>query len=241
MEKYENILTAIQAVKETMKTTAKEARDAFYKEMTAVERLMARKAGAADFLKRDAETKQAEEDERHRNEVARVKIAILSENAKRAFFAENIGKICEIWNKYAGKQHGEKTAEKIREELKTATGARVFIFRHYNETQINIYLQFQNGCALLPPSETELNAYIKGSTPTDDGNKIKHIDGSAARLYYCDEYVEDVDGHTAAFFTAREALKEAEKKATEARSAYNSLTRGNMARATERGCPTFIF
>ena len=36
MEKFENILTAIQAVKATMTTTAKETIGAFYKDTTAV-------------------------------------------------------------------------------------------------------------------------------------------------------------------------------------------------------------
>lgn len=242
MEKFVNILQAIAELKQQHSTKAGDALTAFYKEFDTVGRFTARKNGDADFLSREKHFLTEASAEERRNEENKIKIAILTQNAKRAFFAENIGKICEIWNSYAGKKYGEKTAEKIRDELSTATGAGVWISNKYNETQINIYLQRANGCAILPNNETEINAYIKDYTPTDDENKIKPLDAGAFVVYWCGAYVDDIDEHTRNFYEAREALKVAEENAKKAREVYNDLTRGNMKRADgAQGFPAWIF
>lgn len=242
MEKFENILQAIAELKQQHSTKAGDALEAFWAEFDTLGRFTARKNGDTDFLSREKHFLTEASAEERRNEENKIKIAILTQNAKRAFFAENIGKICEIWNSYAGKKYGEKTADKIRDELRTATGAGVWISQKYNETKINIYLQLANGCAILPNNETEINAYIKDYTPTDDENKIKPLDAGAVVLCYCGAYVDDIDEHTRKFYEAREALKVAEENAKKAREVYNDLTRGNMKRATAgEGFPAWIF
>lgn len=242
MEKFNNILQAIKELQQQHSTKAGDALTAFYKEFDTVGRFTARKNGNADFLSREKHFLTEASAEERRNEENKIKIAILTQNAKRAFFAENIGKICEIWNSYAGKKYGEKTADKIELELRTATGACVYIKRYYEETKINIYLTRANGCEILPNNETEINAYIKDYTPTDDENKIKPLDAGAVVLYWCGAYVDDVDEHTRKFYEAREALKVAEENAKKAREIYNDLTRGNMKRADgAQGFPAWIF
>lgn len=242
MKKFNEILQEIEHAKQEHSTKAGDALKAFYKEFDAVGRFTARKNGDADFLSREKHFLTEASEEERRNEENKIKIAILTQNAKRAFFAENIGKICEIWNMYAGKKYGEKTAEKIREDLTTATGAGVWICEKYNETQITIYLQRANGCGILPNGETTINAYIKDYTPTDDENKIKPLDAGAVVLYWCGAYVDDVAEHIRKFYEAREALKVAEENAKKAREVYNDLTRGNMKRADRaQGFPAWIF
>lgn len=242
MEKFENILQAIAEAKKEHSTKAGDALKAFWAEFDTLGRFAARKNGDADYLKREKTLIAKASAEERKNEESKIKIAILTQNAKRAFFAENIGTICEIWNRYAGKKYGEKTAEKIELELRTSTGAGVYIKRYYEETKINIYLTRANGCAALPNSETEINAYIKDYTPTDDENKIKPLDAGAVVLYWCGAYVDDVAEHIRKFYEAREALKVAEENAKQAREVYNDLTRGNMKRADgAQGFPTWIF
>jgi hypothetical protein len=242
MKKFNEILQEIEQAKHEHSTKAGDALSAFYKEFDTLGRFTARKNGDADFLSREKKLLNKASAEERKNEESKIKIAILTQNAKRAFFAENIGKICEIWNRYAGKKYGEKTADKIRDELRTATGAGVWISRNYNETKITIYLQRANGCAVLPNNETEINAYIKDYTPTDDENKIKPLDAGAVVLYWCGAYVDDIGEHLRKFYEAREALRVAEENAKQAREAYNELTRGNMTRADRaQGFPTWIF
>ena len=104
MEKFNNILQKIAELKQQHSTKASDALNAFYNEFDTLGRFTARKNGDAEYLKREkALTAKASAEER-RNEENKIKIAILTQNAKRAFFAENIGKICEIWNSYAGKK-----------------------------------------------------------------------------------------------------------------------------------------
>jgi hypothetical protein len=242
MEKFENILKAIAEAKQEHSTKAGDALRAFWAEFDTLGRFTARKNGDADYLRRENTLMAKASAEERKNEESKTKIAILTQNAKRAFFAENIGKICEIWNSYAGKKHGDKTAEKIRAEMATATGAGVWICEKYNETQISIYLQRANGCGILPNGETTINAYIKDYTPTDDENKIKPLDAGAVVLYWCGDYVDDVAEHIRKFYEAREALKVAEENAKKAREVYNDLTRGNMKRADRaQGFPAWIF
>lgn len=242
MEKFNNILQSIAELKQQHSTTAGEALTAFYREFDAIGRCKARKNGDAEYLSREKHFLTEASAEEKRNEENEIKIAILTQNAKRAFFAENIGKICDVWNSYAGKKYGEKTAEKIRAELETETRAGVWICKKYNETQITIYLRRANGCAVLPNNETEINAYIKDYTPMDDENKIKPLDAGAVVLYWCEAYVDDIEEHLRKFYEAREALKVAEENAKKAREVYNDLTRGNMKRADgAQGFPALIF
>ena len=165
------------------------------------------------------------EQESNADHIARAEI--LTENAKQAFFAQYIGKICAIWNKYAGKPHGEKTADKIREELRAVCGQNVYIGNEYNRAKISIY--------------TARGVYIDnfeiGSTnadaqrATDENNKILPISADGLRVWYCSEYVYNINAHIKALKKAHSEAKKAVEKAREAFSRYNDLTRGNMHRA----------
>ena len=242
MEKFSNILQKIAELKQQHSTKAGDALAAFYKEFDTVGRFTARKNGNADFLSREKYFLTEASAEERRNEENKIKIAILTQNAKRAFFAENIGKICEIWNSYAGKKYGEKTKEKIYNEIRTATGAGVCFYSYFEQTEMKIYLKNEKGFSSLRYPDDELTAYEKTTTPTDDENKIKPLDAGAVVLCYCGAYVDDVDEHMRKFYEAREALKVAEENAKKAREVYNDLTRGNMKRADgAQGFPTWIF
>jgi hypothetical protein len=125
MKKFNEILQEIEQAKQEQSTRAGEALKAFWAEFDTLGRFTARKNGDTEYMNREKALMAKASAEERKNEESKIKIAILTQNAKRAFFAENIGKICEIWNRYAGKKYGEKTAEKIRDELRTATGAEV--------------------------------------------------------------------------------------------------------------------
>lgn len=110
-EKYVEILEAITAARAAMvdpekseKEFARNAVKIAYKSGTDAE------LAAAEAAYKAAEEKYAAECKH--NEDLKIALEILKDNAANAFFAESIGTICTIWNKYAGKPHGEKTAEK---------------------------------------------------------------------------------------------------------------------------------
>lgn len=165
---------------------------------------------------------------------ARIEAAILKDNAAQALFAENIGKICEIWNSYAGKVHGEKTRDKIRAEIESATGLRVWVANDYSGAKISINTTAR-GSFFYGYGDT-LTAYANDTTTTDGGNKIQPISAESFRLWYIGAYVDDVKKHAAEIIKAHAAAEKAEEAYTQAAKAYNALTRGNMARINPREC-----
>ncbi len=131
MKKYVEILRAIKTAKTRITDTAKTEKEmereslrSVYKSGTDAEREAAHAAYKA------AEARYMEE--LKNNETQQLYIEILRDNAAQAFFAESIETICAIWNKYAGKPHGEKTADKIRSEIFAAVGVRVYIRNKYS-------------------------------------------------------------------------------------------------------------
>ena len=175
---------------------------------------------AIEALKREQES----------NANHKMRAEILKENAMQAFFAQYIAKICEIWNAYAGKPHGEKTADKIRAELNALTGQNIYIGNKYAHASISIYTargvsvdNFEIGAK----SGSEARAL-------DENNRILKIDPDALTVYYCGEYVYNIGAHIKALKKAHEDAKKAMEKAREAFNKYNELTRGNMNRASTR-------
>lgn len=231
MKKYAEILEAITAARAAMvdpekseKEFARNAVKIAYKSGTDAE------LAAAEAAYKAAEEKYAAEC-RH-NEDLKIALEILKDNAANAFFAESIGTICTIWNKYAGKPHGEKTSEKIRKELFEALGVRVYITNKYDDAYITCYDLGRNA----PFRQLEFCAIRKAgeNVPALIDNKVQALTPDCFRLYCCGGYVDDVPAQVAAIRAAHEKAREAEAAFSAAVSAYNSLTRGNIVRASTR-------
>lgn len=177
----------------------------------------AREVAALEALKREQDA----------NATRTLRAEILTENAQQAFATQYLGKICEIWNRYEGKPHGEKTADKIRAELASLTGQRVSIGNKYSRANITVY-----PARGVPLGTIEIGA--KGGSDaraTDDNNRIISLDPDALTVYYCGEYVHDIGAHIKALKKAHAEAVKAAEKAREAFAKYNDLTRGNMNRA----------
>lgn len=228
MKKYAEILSDITAARAGMIDTAKAE-----KECARTAMIAARKSGTdAEFDAAAAAYEAAAEKyaaECKHNEDQQMTVEILKDNAAQAFFAENIGSICSIWSKYAGKPCGEKTAEKIRKELFAALGVRVWISNKYSDACIYCYfdapapfrsLEF---CAIRGGGENVL-ALV--------GNKIQPLSPDVFRVYNCGAYVEDVPAHVQAIREAHDKAMEAEAAFADAVSAYNALTRGRIIQAS---------
>lgn len=231
MKKYVEILEAITAARagmvDTDKTETQVARNVLkiaYKSGTDAELAAAKAAYKAAEEEYAAECKH--------NEDLKIALEILKDNAANAFFAESIGTICTIWNKYTGKPRGEKTAEKIRKELFEALGVRVSITNKYDDACITCYDLGRNA----PFRELEFYASRKAgeNVPALVDNKVQALNPDCFRLYCCGGYVDDVPAQVAAIRAAHEKAMEAERAFTAAVSAYNILTRGNIVRASTR-------
>lgn len=232
MKKYVEILEAITSARAGMVDTAKSEKE-FAREAMAI----AYKSGTdAEFDAAKAAYKAAEEKfaaECKQNEDLKMAIEILKDNAAQAFFSESIETICAIWNKYAGKPHGEKTSEKIRKELFAALGVRVWVGNKYDDASITCYFDFGSKA---PFRDLEFWAIRTNGekVPALVGNKIQPLSPDIFRVYNCGAYVDNVPAHVRAIREAHEKAQEAETAFANAVAAYNSLARGNIARASTR-------
>lgn len=228
MKKYVEILKDITAARAGMVDTAKSEKD-FARNATVI----ARKSGTdAEFDAAEAAYKAATEKyaaECKHNEDLQMAVEVLKDNAAQAFFAENIGGICSIWNKYAGKACGEKTADKIRKELFAALGVRVWISNKYNDACITCYFDSKAPFHDLEFCTKRANGE---AVPALVNNKIQPLSPDVFRVYNCGTYVDDVPTHVQAIREAHDKAREAEAAFAEAVTAYNALTRGRIIQAS---------
>lgn len=231
MKTYNEILIEIKKARAAIKDTATTE-----KELSRLFLLETRKNGSnEDFAKARAQYEAAEKQyikEIEHNETIKLKIEILKNNAQQALFSEIIKPICDIWNKYEGKPHGEKTAAKIREELKAATGFYVSIGNKYDDARIFITPPYGTAA---PFNNLEFYPIWNGEKqPALIDNKIVKLAADNMKVYCCGEYVENVNAHIKALKKAHAEAMKAEKAMQEAIEKYNSLTRGNIAHASSR-------
>lgn len=231
MKKFVDILADIAAANARITDTAEAEKNLDREIMRTVYKTGTEEEKAAAYANyKAAEARYIAEKEE--NTRFRVLIQVLRDNAAQAYFAENIGIICNIWNRYAGKPHGEKTAEKIRNEIRRAINARVWIHNRYDAAEIAVY--FDHGTRY--PFTELVFCPTSGSDnkPALVNNKVQTIAADDMRVYCCGEYVEDPEAHTNAIYTAHAAALEAEKALSEAVSNYNRLCRGTMSHASTR-------
>ena len=109
---------------------------------------------------------------------------ILKDNARRMLFAEVIEKILDIWNSYKGKPYGDKTKEKIRNQIKEATGCWAY-FRG-NELSLSVAHDVDNALSMYF-GYRDGDIYTRGGF-IDDNNKIREVAVEDVTLNYCHEY-----------------------------------------------------
>lgn len=233
MKKYLEILEDIKNTKAQISNTAEKQKTLEFELLKD-----AYKNGTPEDIERQKaareEALKAYKEETEKNSFLKIKIEILKDNAKQAFLTENINKICEIWNKYEGKPHGEKTAAKIREELRSATGYYISISNRWRDA--HIYIPFYNA-PNAPANDIEFIPKWDGSeyfAALSGDNKILKLNAERFRVYLCGEYVEDIDAHAKKIQEAHRTAIAAQEAYQAAADAYNELTRGAVKRINTR-------
>jgi hypothetical protein len=133
----------------------------------------------------------------------KITIKLLKNNARVALFNELKPVIAESFNKYAGKPYGEKTRDKISDEIKTRTGCRCYIYAEYlNSQRIEIYTGNNDyNITLGYPGNSDLKFL--------NDNKIQEIAPDQLQIYYIKrDYFDNIPA------TIKE-MKKAYKKAVE--------------------------
>lgn len=120
---------------------------------------------------------------------------LIQNNARVALYHDVLPVVLEVLQKYAGKPYGEKTREKIAQEVKARTGARAYISSRYGSDEINIYpdtfgTTYNITCGPRPEK-------VKDDVPRllDEKNRITPQPAELFKLFYIkSEYVFDVWG-----------------------------------------------
>lgn len=219
MKKYVEILEEIKRTGEAIR--AAEARenelvDSYMKVCDLRERHQARKAVEGEIV----------ENQQHKKDLELTR-KILKNNAKVALFNDVLPEALEILKKYSGKPYGEKTQEKIAEEVKVATNCRFYIDSRYGSQSFEVY-----------PGDAFGNDYnISCGTKYTDGNrkpllidnKIQLITFDEIELYYISpDYVEDIPHRVEEL---KQLYKEAVTKQKELEticSCFNTLAVGDI-------------
>lgn len=225
MEKFTKICKDIKKELASITTTAKckhyeawqAARDAYLAKadeaIMAVLRDVVEKAGVA--MEREAE----------RNENHKIAAEILRDNAKQAFFNDYIDTIIEVWNSRVGKACGQKTYDKIRDEIKEKTGFYISISNGICGASIRAYLGYE-----YPVNDIEFR--LKSCKDTkhslDSNNRILPLNRDDFCVSCCGDYVEDIPKHIRELRRLHKKAVAAYEAAYEAASAYNAMTRGNI-------------
>lgn len=151
----------------------------------------------------------------------------LWDNARRAFFAEIMPGIIEVFSKYNGKAYGEKTREKIRAEIKTRCNCSVWIGKSFYRQSLNISPLNSDGFYDHNAPEIELTTFKEENYLLKD-NKIIADNFAKLTLDNCPEYVENIPARVAEIRAARNAAEEAWKQYEKAQAEYNKLTPSKM-------------
>lgn len=219
MKLYVEILKEIKRTNE--KIRAAKAREielveSYKKVYDLIERHQARQAVENEMIENQQQQKDLE--------LSRM---ILKNNAKIALFNEVLPVALEILKKYSGKPYGEKTREKIAEEVKAATNCRFYISTRYNSYSFEVYPVNTFGNDYNISCGTE---YTNGNNkPLLIDNKIQIVTFDEIALYYISrDYVEDIPYRIKEL---KRLYKEAVAKQKELETicnCYNTLAVGNI-------------
>ena len=149
--------------------------------------------------------------------------SILAENVKASFAAYVIPIIKEIMQKYAGKQYGTKTKEKIREEAKKHS--IMFYFDGYREQyKVHVFCLTNEGYTDYNSPEIYINATDEAGHTTafiSESNKIQDINNIVFSNHYT--YTEDPNEKRAELEAAYNEFKNLVEQAKAAESKLNAL------------------
>ena len=176
--------------------------------------------------KRAVEAQMNENGEKIKN--CKIAIKILKNNAKIALFNEVMPVALEVLKKYSGKPYGDKTRQKICDEVKQKTNCRFYIGSRWGSCSFDVYPMDGFGSDYSISCGTE---YTDGSKkPLLIDNKIQLVSFDEIALYYITrEYVENIreriEELKAVYKEAIAKQKELEKICNR----YNSLAVGDLA------------
>lgn len=219
MKKFIDVLEEIKQTSgaiEAAEARENELTESYMKICDVRERHEARKAAENDVIKASAKKKDLQ-----------ITLKILKSNAKIALFNEVLPVALEILAKYNGKPYGEKTKQKISDEVKAATNCSFYISSRWSSHSFEVY-----------PVDGFGNDYnITCGTEHKDGrqkpllidNKIQLATFDEIALYYIPrEYVEDIPQRVEAIKAAHADAVAKQEELKAACDCFNTLAVGDI-------------
>lgn len=158
----------------------------------------------------------------------KITIKILKNNARVALFYDVLPVALEILAKYSRKPYGEKTRQKISDEVKEKTNCRFYIGSRYGSHSFEVYPVDGFGNDYNISCGTE---YTNGNKkPLLIDNKIQLVTFDEIGLYYISrEYVENVPQRVDELKAIYKEAVTKQKELEAICSQYNTLAVGNLA------------
>lgn len=176
--------------------------------------------------KRAVETDMTVNSENIKN--LKITIKILKNNARIALFYDVLPVALEILAKYSGKPYGEKTRQKISDEVQEKTNCRFYIGSRYGSHSFEVYPVNGFGNDYNISCGTE---YTNGNKkPLLVDNKIQLVTFEEIAPYYISrEYVEDVPQRVNKLKAIYKEAVAKQKELESICSRYNSLAVGDLS------------
>lgn len=218
MKKFAAILdeiTTTRAAIEEATATERKLTDALYLDAATFRRLREANDPAELEQRRATEAELTQNADRLRD--LKMQLYFLKHNAKIALYTEAVPVALEVLQKYKGKPYGEKTREKISDEVKSRTGCRFYISHRYSFGQYDFYPADVRG------NDYNITVGPAGGLNLDllQDNRIQLPALEDLRLWYIgDRYFDDIPG---AICEAKAAYERAVKARAELEAACSAF------------------
>lgn len=146
----------------------------------------------------------------------KLKMKIMQNNARTSLFNETLPTIIEVWNKYEGKRCGEKTFDKIRNEIYEKTNCRIYLTGYNSDI---IAINHKDYCFA---NSYEVKAYLKYDHKMRIDNVIQHI--TMDDFHTEKKYIENVDIHIHNMLSAYSNAQAKKKELENAYAEFNLMT-----------------
>lgn len=156
-----------------------------------------------------------------------ITIKILNSNAKIALYSETMPVVLEVLAKYKNKPYGQKTEEKIRDEIKEKTNCSFYISDRYNSQEYHIIpLEYSGNDYNIECGPK----YIEGKQKNLlNDNKIQVPELNDLTLYYSSkEYIDNIPKRIKELKRLYKKAYEKQQELVTLCSEYNSLAVGNI-------------
>lgn len=220
MKKYTEVLAQIEKTTKEMKHANQETKNAIdsytsiFENLSLKEKVKKRKepeiiAMHEEYLKTVEKWEKIEID-------CKVKIALLKNNAKFALMNDVVNVVVDAFNKFSGKPYGEKTKEKISNEVKEKVNCGAYIYNNI----IHVYIMNYVG------REYDLEIGMKNySNKFLINNKLQKFTRNDLKLYNgSSNYIENVDTEVKYIRDTQTKIIEKEQELKKMCEEYNKHT-----------------